>query len=191
MADNALKQKLPSFIGEEPQISSLLDVAQQETGALEDALADKIKGFYIQSLSSPDALAAWEKDFAIQNAYASAEERKLEIVSRLNMSGTVTKEALKTYITQLTGKGVRSIEEKILAVTGRDDVKICQITINLMGGMEGLTSPQVLERGLKGILPAHTIYHTIDQVNRLGSAQLYYGVIGSEYRQVKGEVVDD
>lgn len=98
MADNALKQKLPSFIGEEPQISSLLDVIQQETGTLETALADKVKGFYIESLSSQDALAAWEKDFAIQNTYASGEERKLEIVSRLNMSGTVTKEALKAAI---------------------------------------------------------------------------------------------
>lgn len=191
MAENTLKRKLPAFIGEEPQISSLLDVAGQEISSLESALETKIKGFYIESLSGSEALSAWERDFAIQNIHASEDERKMEILSKLNMSGTVTKEALKTYISQLTGKSVRSIEEKILAVKGRTDVKICQIVINLMGGMEGLTSPQVFQRALRGILPAHVIYRTIDQVNRLGNAQIYYGVIGSEFRKVKGEVVDD
>lgn len=107
---NEMKNMIPLYYRNSQLANAILDALENEFQRLESVISNSGDEMYIDT--SVTSLDRWEKDMGLPtNTALSTEERRARVLSRIRKVGTVTPQALSSFVAALVGTDVEVDED--------------------------------------------------------------------------------
>lgn len=173
-----LKNALSPIESEMEQMSELLSAEQGEIDALIEAVMLMYQRLIVK-LSDVDGITFWETEYGIiHNISLTLEERKAQVLARMNSRTSATKEILENLVKQ---------------VISADSVEIVEYPeeyrFEIYVGTDCFEEHMnIAEIAVDEARPAHLVYKFINSIYRKYKCDFYVGAVGSLKKSVTGLV---